>query len=202
MSYRNTLQADALEAGGEEATELPCRRGRAAGRRVGRLRRRWGRPDDGPGPQGRQRRRGRRDGDGGGRSSHRPGKPRRPPWNCWWTTTGSWSRACPVPDTVIANPNGTIGVQRKRASPRQRSPRRHGHRTDGRAGPGQRPNGQWQRPRATAPVNGTNGHQRRDPGAAAVARSPGRSSWPRNRRNPGAAAASRSPQARPCSSGR
>ncbi len=37
MSYRNTLQADALKLGGEEAAKLPRRRGRAAGGRPGRL---------------------------------------------------------------------------------------------------------------------------------------------------------------------
>ena len=73
MSYKNTLQADALKLGGEEAAALPRRRGRAAGGRACRLRRRR-RPDDGAGPEDRQRGRGGgRDGGGG----LRPGQGRR-----------------------------------------------------------------------------------------------------------------------------
>ena len=118
------------EAGGEEAAKLPRRRGRAAGGRAGRLRRRRGRPDDGVG-RGRssaERRKTRR--RRWSRSSPRPGTPRQPPRNTWWTTTGRRWRssrrpsrstatgptACPVLDTGATATTTTASGRRSTSS--------------------------------------------------------------------------------------
>ena len=66
MSYRNTLQADALKLVAKKMQSSLGRRGGAAGGRACGLRGRRRRHDDGPGPQDRQRRGGGRERDDGG----------------------------------------------------------------------------------------------------------------------------------------
>ena len=116
------------------------------------------------------------------RSSHRPGTPRPAPRSTWWTTAGSRWRSSRRP----SRSTGTATTQT--ASGRRSS---------------------WSWTPATTPT-ATDTQPSRSTGTATATRSrsrssrcsPGRSSWPRSRSSRRAGAASLSPQPPPCSIGR
>ena len=137
MSYRNTLQADALKLVAKKLQsslavegELP-EDGLAA---YANLPRRWRRYDDGAGPQDRQRQGGGRCRDDGG--GVRPGKGHR------------GHRRGAAGGRRLEAGRGGAGDRRseRERGQRQWPPRRH--RSDGRAGPGQRSPLQWERSRS------------------------------------------------------
>ena len=150
MSYRNTLQADALKLVAKKMQSSLAVEGGAAGGRACRLRRRRRRHDDGPGPQDRQRRGGGRGRDDGG--GVRPGAERR--------ERGRGAAGGRRLEGRRDRAGDGLG-QREREW--QRPPRRPvRHRADGRACAGQRPPRQRQRERDQRPP-------RRRAGGAAVA---------------------------------
>ena len=93
MSYKSTLQADALKLVAKKLQSSLAVEGELPEDGLADLRGRRRRRDDGPGPQDRQRRRGggRRRDDGG---DPRPGAgtPRARPRSTWWTTAGRPSK--------------------------------------------------------------------------------------------------------------
>ena len=138
MSYRNTLQADALKLVAKKLQSSLAVEGELPEDGACRLRGRRRRHDDGPGPQDRQRRRGRgRDGRGG----LRPGAERRV-----HRRGVAGGRRLEAGRSRTGDRRGQR--QRDQGAPRQRerAPRRHRHRADGGAGPGQRT--PFQRPHA------------------------------------------------------
>ena len=114
--------------------------------------------------------------------------PRPPPRSCWWTTAGRTSRS-------IRKRSRSTGM----VTARQRPPRRR-YRADGRACPGQRSRQRSTETATTACPGQLDTGTR--PRSRSSRCSPGRSSWPRSRSSPGTGPEAPARRPRPCSIGR